>query len=325
MTAWVRIARIAACALTAFASASASAQGFPDRPIRIVVPYTPGAAADLSIRLMQPALEKQLGQPLVIDYKAGAGGAIAAQEVARARPDGHTLLLGATNTFVIDPYMRPRPDDPQASLVPLVKIAEVPGVLFAGKSLWARTWKDVEAKVRAPGARVNFGSPGVGTTPHLSLLLLNQTLGADIAHVPFKGSQPAIQALVGGDIQLYLGNYQPLEAFVRQDRVVPIAVVAPRRLAGLPDVPTAAEAGVPDVIANNWFALAVPRATPADVSAKLAQEIRAVLERPEVRAKYEENGFDVSGAEGARLRDALQAEATRWRQLVAKEGLVGKE
>ncbi len=321
-----KVSRVVFATLLATAVGCALAGPYPDKPIRILVPFTPGAAADISIRLMQPLLEKRLGQPLVIDYKSGAGGAIAAQEVTRADPDGYTLLLGSTNNFVIDQFVQPRGGfDPLSALVPVVKIVEVPAVLFASKDLQVRNWSELKAKATAPGAGLNFGSPGLGTTPHLSMLLLSRTMGADMTHVPYRGSQPAIQALIANDIQLYLGNYQPLLQFLGQDRVRAIAVVADQRLPALPDVPTAKEAGLPPVLANNWFALAAPKNTPPAVLSRLSEEIFAVLQTPELRSKYVEQGFAVSGVAGQKLRDDLANEAKRWRDLVAKEGLKGKE
>lgn len=308
------------------ATLTAHANSYPERPVRILVPFTPGAAADISLRLMQPTLEKRLGQSIVIDYKSGAGGAIAGQEVARAKPDGYTLLLGATNSFVIDQFMQPRAGfDPLQAFTPVIKIAEVPAVLFASKGMDVKSWSEFRAKATAPGARINFGSPGLGTTPHLSVLLLAQSIGADFTHIPYRGAQPAIQSLLTNDTQLYMGNYQPLAAFIRDGRVSALAVVADKRVPTLPDVPTVQEAGMPPVLANNWFALAAPRDTPAQVVSTLAKAIGEVLAMPEMRARYAESGFAVSGREGAALRAELTQEAERWRDLVAKKGLARKE
>ncbi len=318
--------RLAAALVLALASLTVRAAPFPEKPVRIVVPFTPGAAADISLRLIQGALEKRLGQTVVIDYKSGAGGAIAGQEVARSKPDGYTLLLGATNSFAIDQFMQPREGfDPLRSLVPVVKVAEVPAVLFASKGLNVQSWAALRAKATAPDARINFGSPGVGTTPHLSMLLLAQSINAEFTHIPFRGSQPAIQSLLGNDIQLYMGGFQPLVPFIRDGRVTAIAVVASKRLAALPDVPTTAEAGLPGVLVNNWFALAAPRETPPQVVETLARAVREVLSMPEIRAKYEDSGLLVSGRDGAPLRAEITQEADRWRDLVNRKGLASKE
>lgn len=318
--------RIAAVVFLALASLAVRAQPYPAKPIRIVVPFTPGAAADISLRLIQPTLEKRLGQSIVVDYKSGAGGAIASQEVARSKPDGYTLLLGASNNFVIDQFIQPREGfDPLRSLAPVIKVAEVPAVLFASKGLNVPSWSALRAKAAEPDAHINFGSPGVGTTPHLSMLLLAQSIGAEFTHIPFRGSQPAVQSILGNEIQLYMGSFQPLAPFLKEGRVVALAVVANKRLQALPNVPTVAEAGVPAVLANNWFALAAPRETPPQILATLARAVGEVLARPEIRAKYEENGLLASGREGAPLRAEMTQEADRWRELVARKGLNNKE
>lgn len=318
-------ASAAAAATCLVLSAGAIAATFPERPVRIIVPFTPGAAADITVRLIQPLLQERLGQSVVIDYKSGAGGALAVAEVARAVPDGHTILLGPTNNFVIDQYMRSGPGiDPLTALTPIVKIAEVPAVLFVSKELGVKDWAGFKAKATAPQARLNYGSPGNGTTPHLSMLLLGKTIQAPMTHVPYRGGQPAIQALLANDVQLYMGLYQPLAQFVDTDRVRAIAVVASQRLPNFPNVPTVAEAGVPAVLANNWFAMAAPAKTPPAVVAQLAREIQAILKTPEVRAKFEAQGFVVSGVAGPQLKADFQQEAARWRDLITSEGLVEK-
>lgn len=306
------------------ASVPEARAAWPERPIRIVLPYTPGAATDLSIRLLQPSMQKTLGQPVIIDYKPGAGGDLAVQEVSRAQPDGYTLLLAATNSFVIDPHLRHGPVDPRETLVPIVKTVEVPAVLFASQNMKVKDWAGVERKLKS-GEHLNFGSPGVGTTPHLSMLLLSKTLGVDITHVPFKGSQAAIQALVGGDIQLYMGNFQPLQPFIATQRVVPIAVVSKERLAGLPNVPTTAEAKVPPVLENNWFAVAAPKGTPSEALSRLEQAFLTALKEPDVRTRLEQQGFTVSGSHGDALRQALSAESAKWAELIKKEGIKWQE
>lgn len=303
----------------------AIAAGFPARPVRIIVPFTPGAAADIAVRLLQPLLQERLGQSVVIDYKSGAGGALAVAEVARAAPDGHTILMGPTNNFVIDPFLRPgRGVDPLTALTPIVKVVEVPAVLFVSKDLGVRDWTGLKAKVTAPQARLNYGTPGNGTTPHLSMLLLGKALNAPMTHVPYRGAQPVIQALLANEVQLYMGLYQPLAQFVEADRVRPIAVVASQRLPGLPNVPTVTEAGMPPVLSNNWFAMAAPAKTPPTAIAHIAREVQAILKSPDVRAKFEAQGFMVSGVAGEQLKADVQREAARWRDLIASEGLVEK-
>lgn len=308
------------------AATSAHAESYPDRPIRVVIPFTPGAAADLVIRTLQPLLQKQLGQPLVIDYKTGAGGAIAVQEVARAAPDGYTLLMVATNNLVIDQFMQARPTlDPLTALIPIVKLVEVPAVLFASKGMGVRTWAEFKSKAMAPGTQINFSSPGIGTTPHLSSLLLGKEIGVNFTHIPYRGGQAAIQALLADDVQFYMGNFRPLAQFVEQGRATALAVVSPQRLAGLPDVPTTGEAGIPNVVTNNWFALVAPSGTPDPIVRRILAEVQVALDAPDIRKKFVDSGFAVSGVGGQVFLSELDAETRKWRALIASEKLARKE
>lgn len=316
----VSLRRVCALLLTTLSAVAVAA--YPDKPVHVVMPYTPGGATDLTIRLMQPALEKELGQSLIVEYKPGAGGAIATSQVARAKPDGYTILLAATNSFVIDQFLNPREGhDPLKDFEPVIKLTEVPAVLFSSKKSNITDWPGLKAKATAPDAQLNLGTPGIGTTPHLSLVRLNDAIGADIVHAPFRGAAPAIQALVADDVQLYLGNYQPVLAYLQEGRVHAIAVKAAHRLPGIPDVPTMEEAGIPPVFANNWFALAMPAGTPQDVVTRFAQAVEKVMQDPALQKAYAERGLEWSGVAGQALRDDLKAEAATWKAIIEKANL----
>ncbi|WP_313623172.1 tripartite tricarboxylate transporter substrate binding protein [Achromobacter sp.] len=318
-----------ACAVSVLAALApallppaASAQ-YPEQPIRVVLPYAPGAAGDIALRQIQPLLEKRLGQPVVVDYKTGAGGNIGMQDVARAKPDGYTLVLGATNNFVINQYLyRKLGFDPLADLEPVGKLADVPAFVYVSTQVPAADYEQFANYARSHAGKMNYGSPGMGTTPHLSAYRLSKAMGADMTHIAYRGSAPGVQALLANEIQLYIGGYSIAAAYVPQGRVRALAVAAPERFAGLPDVPTAAQAGMPDAVRGNWWGFAAPKGTPPDRVARFAAALHEVLALPEVRQGYLASGFvpgqDSPSAFGAAWRN----EASQWEAVVRDSGVV---
>lgn len=304
------------------ALAPPGAQAFPDKPMRIIIPYTPGGPVDLTVRLIQPQLEAAFGKPLVVEYKSGAGGAIGVQSAAAAKPDGYTLVVAATNNIVIDPFLKKGETfDPLRELQPLIKVAEIPAVLFTNRQQDAKNWEALRAGAARTGRVLNFGSPGVGTTPHLSSILLAKATGLPITHIAYRGAQPAVQALMANEVQLFMGAAGLLAGQVQSGQVVPLAVSAPERLAVLPDVPTVKEAGLPDVLANNWLLLAAPKGLPRDVAERIERVFGDVLRSEESRSRYAAQGIVPSGRTGAPLLAELRAEAGKWRTLIRSEGL----
>ncbi|SSW62880.1 Bug family tripartite tricarboxylate transporter substrate binding protein [Achromobacter agilis] len=310
-------------ALGAAALPPAARAQYPDHPIRIVLPYAPGAAGDVAMRQIQPLLEKRLGQPVVVDYKTGAGGNIGAQEVARAKPDGYTLVLGATNNFVINQFLyRKLGFDPLADLEPVGKLADVPAFVYVGSLVPAADYAQFEQYARAQKGKLNYGSPGMGTTPHLSAYRLSKMMGAGMTHIAYRGSTPGVQALLANEIQMYIGGYSIAAAYMPQGKVRALAVAAPQRFAGLPGVPTAAEAGMPDVVQGNWWGFAAPKGTPADRIARFAGALHEVLELPEVRQAYLANGFVPGRDSPASFAEEWRNEARQWQAVVRESGVV---
>jgi len=294
---------------------------WPEGPIRVVVPYPAGAAGDLVLRQMAPALQARLGQPLVVDNKPGAGGNIGTMDVVRARPDGHTLLLGATNNFVINQHLYSNLGfDPLAALVPVTKVVDVPSVLFVSSAVPARSYREFANYAKAHSGKLNYGSPGAGTTPHLSGHALSEQMGAGMVHVPYKGAQPGVTGLLGNEVQMFLTGYGVAGAHLPGGRIKALAVAAPQRLAALPEVPTAAEAGMPDVVLSNWWGLAAPRGTDPAIVQRLADAFKAVLAQPETQQHLAAQGFVAAGSAPDAFAQQLAREAVQWQDIVKRSG-----
>jgi tripartite-type tricarboxylate transporter receptor subunit TctC len=294
---------------------------WPEKPIRVIVPYAPGAAGDLLIRHMQPELQRRLGQPIIVDNKTGAGGNIGALETVRAKPDGYTLMLGATNNFVVNQFVYPHLGfDPLEALTPVSKLIDVPSVLFIHGSIPARTYAEFAGYAKANAGKLNFGSPGPGTTPHLSAFALSTAMGANLVHVAFRGAAPGVQALLAGEVQMFLTGYGVAAGHLGAGKIRALAVASKERLQAAPDIPTSREAGVPDVILSNWWGLAAPRHTDPAVARRLAAEFGRVLQEPATQAFLARQGFVAVASSPEEFARELPAEAMRWQGIVRTAG-----
>ncbi len=294
---------------------------WPERPIRMVVPYAAGAAGDILIRFMQPALQERLGQPLVVENKPGAGGNIGTQEVVRAKPDGYTLVLGATNNFVINQFIyRGMGFNPFDSLAPVTKLVNVPSVVFVNTNAPSGSYAEFARYAQANPGKLNYGSPGPGTTPHLSAWALSEAIGAKMTHVPFRGAAPGIQALVSNEVQLFLVGYGVAAGQLASGKIKALAVANSERIQAAPDVPTAREAGLPDVILSNWWGIAAPKGTDPAVLGRLATEFRRVLELPATQAFLARQGFISVGSTPEQFARDLAVEAQDWQIVVRRAG-----
>jgi tripartite-type tricarboxylate transporter receptor subunit TctC len=319
MTRLTRRAFIAtAAAAAAFAPRSAFA-AFPDRPVTVIVPYAAGGAGDTIMRLISNAMEKALGQPIVIDARGGGGGMIGAKAVASAAPDGHTLMMGATNNFVINQFMFPKTSfDPLTEFAPITRVAVVPSVMYMNPSVPVKTLGEFVAYAKANPGKLSYSSPSVGTTPHLAVERLKQLTGIELVHVPYRGAPPAMQALITNDVQLYLAGWGVGRAFVQSGKAKALAVAAEKRLPNVPDVPTASESGVPGYVAENWWGLAAPKGTPQAAIDVIHAAVKAALQDEAVATKLNELGFLPGGETPAQFAKAAKAEADIWRETVAK-------
>jgi tripartite-type tricarboxylate transporter receptor subunit TctC len=303
-------------------SPHARAAEYPGRPITVIIPYAAGGAGDSIIRLLSPVMERSLGQPLIIDYRTGAGGTVGAQAVAKAAPDGHSLLLGATNNFAINQFMFPKASfDPLAAFTLITKVADVPAVLFTNPVVPANTLAEFIAHAKANPGKLSYGSPSVGTTPHLAVERLKQLTGIDMVHIPYRGAPPAMQALIANDVQLYLVGWGVGRSHVDAGRVRALAVASAQRVPGIP-LSTAIEAGVPDYVTSNWWGLAAPHGTPQPVVDRLHRAIAEALADSTVRSRLDELGFVPAGNAPARFLEEARAEAKVWAETISRGKLV---
>lgn len=314
-------AAFTACATLIFVCHAAAA--YPEKPIRVILPYSPGGGGDLILRTIQPLLEKRLGQPIVVEYKPGAGGNIGAGEVARAAPDGYTLLLGATNNFVINQFLFPRMGfDPLQAFAPISLVVEQPYLVMVSSQTGANDYREFSKFAKANAGKLNYGSPGAGTVPQISALMLSQHLGADMVHVPYRGSQPALVALAANDVQLLIASYGIVAGQMSKGKIRALAVAADSRLESLPDVPTAAEVGVPPgILLSNWWGLVAPRGTDEAIVQRIARELRAVVKDVQTQNKLAQQGSIVVANEPEDFAKRIRTEAREWKAIIDKTGV----
>jgi tripartite-type tricarboxylate transporter receptor subunit TctC len=312
-----RLIVLASLALIACLSPAIAAE-YPERPVTVVVPYAAGGAGDVLIRLLQPIIERELKQPLVIDARPGGGGTIGAQAVAKAAPDGYTLMLGAANNFAINQFMFPQIKfDPLAEFALITKVADVPAVLFINPTVPAKTLGEFIAYAKANPGKLSYASPSVGTTPHLAVERLKQLTGIEMVHVPYRGAPPAMQALIANDVQLYLVGWSIGRSQVESGRVRALAVASEKRVPSIP-LPTAIESGVPNFVTSNWWGLAAPRATPQPVQDRIYRAMVAALADPGIAKRLDELGYVPRGEPSRTFRDEVDAEAKVWAETISR-------
>ncbi|HVL36253.1 MAG TPA: tripartite tricarboxylate transporter substrate binding protein [Burkholderiales bacterium] len=307
-----------------FLIGGAAAQDYPAKPVRLVIPFGAGSLADAVPRLIQPALEARLGQRIVIEHRPGAGGNVGAQAVLASPADGYTLLMAATNSLVINQYVfRDMKFDPLTDFLPVSLIVEVPLILQVNPGVPARTLKEFIAHARANPGKLNYASPSTGTLPHLAMEIFLRAAGLDMVHVPFKGGAPATSALLANDVQAMLIGYATTAGQVKAGQVRPLAVASAQRLSALPEVPTFADAGFPQLqaaVPGNWWGMVAPKGTPAGIVQRWSAEIRAALADPDTRRKYEELGLVPVGSTPEAFALGLPEQARKWETVVRSLG-----
>lgn len=322
----VKITRLllaAAALATAFVPALAPAQEFPSRPVKIVVAYPPGGAVDQVARLLAEKLQASLGQPVIIDNRAGAGGLVGSDAAAKSPADGYTLLLGTVSSHAIAPAVyRKMPYDPVADFAPVSLVALTPYIITVNPDVPARTLSELVALAKAKPNALNFGSSGTGTTPHLAGELFNTMAGTKIAHIPYKGSAPMLTDLLGGQVQVAFDN--TVIPSIKAGKLRGLAVTGPARLAAVPDIPTAQEAGLPGYEAVGWMGLYAPKGTPPAVVNRLAADTAKAMAAPDVRDKLNAMGFQARTDTPAEFDAYLRGETAKWAK-VARDANVQPE
>src|SRR5512139_222590 len=285
---------LAALAATiAVLAPAAFAQDFPTKPIRLVVTYPPGGGADLMARLVAPKMAEALGQQVIVENKPGASGQIGAGEVARAAPDGYTLMLDASS-FAVNPSLYAKlPYDPNRSFTPLAVLALYPNMLVVTPSFPPKDVKELVALAKEKPGTVAFASSGNGSAQHLAGELFKQKAGVDMTHIPYKGGGPAMNDVMGGQVPVFFANVASGLAHVKGGKLRALALTGAKRVASLPDTPTMAEAGVPGYEVYEWNAIFAPAGTPERVVGKLAAAIKAAMESPEIRARVATLGGEI--------------------------------
>ncbi len=315
------LAGTALAAALAIAPLGAAAQAYPTKAVTIIVPFAAGGTTDILARVVGQALTQELGQSVIVDNRAGAGGNIGGALAAKSAADGHTLFMGTVGTHAINAALyKKMPFDPVKDFVPLTRVAMVPNLLVAHPSKPYKNVKELVAYAKANPRRVNFGSSGAGSSIHLSGELFNAMAKVEMVHVPYKGSAPAVSDLIGGQIDIMFDNMPSAIQHVRAGRLKALAVTTAKRSPELPDVPTIAEAGVPGYEATSWFGMFAPAGTPAPVVAKLNAALLKVLADPEVKKKLAEQGAEPHGEKPEQFAAFIRAEADKWSQVVKQSG-----
>jgi tripartite-type tricarboxylate transporter receptor subunit TctC len=309
--------RVAIAALLLLAAAPAVAESYPARPLRIVANFPAGGTVDILARLIGARMQAAWGQPVVVDNRTGAGGNVGADLVAKAEPDGYTLLLTASPPLSINVSLyRDLPFNPLSDFAPVSLLCEVPNLLEVNPGSPARTVADLVAHAKAHPGALNFGSQGNGTTSHLAGELLKQRAGIDVVHVPYRGTAPVLNDLVAGKLDFAFDNLVSSLPLVRAGSLRALAIGSTRRSAALPDTPTLIESGFPDFESTAWFALVAPARTPPDIVARLSAAAADALHDPDIAARLADLGTVTIASPPAALAARMRAEIDRWGAVV---------
>ena len=308
--------------LAFIATVAGQAPNWPSRPIKLVVPFSPGGSADTLGRVFALAMSESLGQQIYVENRGGAGGMAASAQVARAEPDGYTLVVSGVASHVIAPLLSARSDyDPMRDFTHIAYFGGPPIVLVAHPSLGVKTLEQLAAVVRSGREPLSYGSPGAGTQGHIVAAYVVQKLGLQLAHVPYKGANPAMFDLIGGHIKLASVTWTTALPHIESGAVIPIAVTASRRLAKFSTVSTFAELGFPDLVATTWFSLSGPSRLPATIVERLNQEVVKALDLSEVRARLDQESIEAKKMDAATFATFVETEIARWAPVVKSSGV----
>ena len=299
---------------------SAMAADYPTRPVRVVDPFAPGGSTEAQVRALGAKLTEVWGQPVVIDARPGAGSALGSQLVAQSAPDGYTLLFNNVGIVTVPSLSRKPPFDPLRDFAPVVLVGTQPQFIVVHPSL-PGTLKEFLQSAKANPGKVNFGSSGVGGSSHLSMEYFKLVTGINIVHVPYKGSNPASTAILAGEIQLGSFAGTAVLPHIKSGKLRALAVTSPRRTVLMPDLPTAAEAGLPGFEVTTWGAMFAPAHTPSELVMKLNQQINAALQTAEIKERFSKIGVEPAGGTPQELTKLLASEVRRWSKVIADAGI----
>jgi len=314
---------LAAAATLGAAAFGSSAQSYPNRPVRIVVPFPPGAGVDIVARMLGVPLTDLWGQAAVVDNRPGAGGTIACELAAKAAPDGYTLLLGNISTFAMAPSLYKKVNyDPVQSFAPITLVNTSANVLVAHPSVPAATTQALIALAKSKPGQINYASAGSGTSPHLAAELFKSMAGVDLVHVPYKGSPQALTDLLGGQTQIMFASLVSALPHIRQARLRALGVTSLKRAAALPDLPAISEAGLRGYDVSVWMGIVAPAGTPPAIIAQLNRQIGALLQSPDIRERLAVQGLEAASNSPAEFRSYIASEVRKWAVVIKQAGVV---
>jgi tripartite-type tricarboxylate transporter receptor subunit TctC len=302
-------------------AANALAQGYPGKPLRLIVPFAAGGTGDVLGRLIAAKLSEGLGQPVVLEFKPGAGTTLGTDFVAKSPPDGYTILLSASTTMSINASLYGKlPYDTLKDLAPVSLLASIPNMLVANLALPANTVQELIALAKASPGKLNYASPGSGTTPHLAGELFKTAAGIDLVHVPYKGAGPAIVDVLGGHVPMLFDNIPSVQPQVNSGKMKAIAVTSAKRSPAMPNVPTFAEAGLTGFEANSWWAILAPAGTPKEIIARLNAEVVKALNNAGIRERFLSLGAEPAPGTPEECAAHIKAEVGKWAAIVKASG-----
>ena len=306
----------AALAMAALAAAGVHAQQWPTKPIKLVVPFTAGGSTDTVARIVAEKLTARLAQPVIVENRAGAGGQIGSDHVAKSPPDGYTFLVGTSSTMAIAPYVFKKPlYNPNRDFAPVTLLGIADIIIVVNAEVPIRTTKQLLDYARANPGKLTFASGGNGSISHLLGEYFKSMAKVDMLHVPYKGDAQMVTDLIGGQVNMAFGTAVAFLPHIKSGKVAPVAVTNPKRSTTLTDLPTVNESGVPGYDAVQWFGIAAPTGTPREVVDRMYREIRAILDMPEVQKRFTELGFDVVGNTPEEFGQFLAAENAKWKKI----------
>jgi tripartite-type tricarboxylate transporter receptor subunit TctC len=313
--------RSLACVFVAGFAATAFAQTYPVKPIRFVVPFTPGGPTDIQGRMLGEKLSQRLGQQVLIDNRGGAGGNIGMDITAKAPPDGYTIVIATVGTWAVNPYLYKLPFDVVKDFAPIMQISSSPGVLVVHPSVPAKSVKDLVALAKARPGQLNYGSSGVGGFGHICGELFTLMTGTKMTHIPYKSSAPSLTDVIAGQIEVLFNNAISTVPHVKANKVRALATTGAKRLAVLPDLPTIAEAGVKGYENSSWSAVAAPAGTPAAIIARLHKEFAGIMADPDVQKRHNDVGAQIIAGTPEQFHAYLKSELQKFERLVKQAGI----
>lgn len=313
---------VLAAAAAALSAGTAFAQSYPTKPIRLIVPFAAGGTTDIIARVMSEPLSKALGQPVVVDNKGGAGGAIGATEAARAAPDGYTLSVATVSTTAANPAINPKlAYDPVADFAPVINIAATPNIIVVNPGFPAKDYKSFVDLLKKNPGKYSYASSGTGGIGHLQMELYKSLTGLFVTHIGYRGAGPALNDVVAGQVPIMFDNVPSSLPFIKAGKLIPIVVAAPHRLADLPNVPTFKEVGLEPVNRMAYYGILAPKGTPKEIVDKVNAAARQALEIPAVKKRIEDTGSFIVGNTPEQFAQQIKDEYAVYKQVVAKQKL----